>query len=60
MGQGSTLATWSTRGGWRWKKEYSIKEKEDPKGGRSENWEENTVTIRIGLVIKFKRNKYKN
>ena len=60
MGQESMPATWSTYGWWRWKKEDSIKEKEDPEGGRSKNWEENTIATRTGLVIKFKRNIYKN
>ena len=37
---------------------YSIKEKEEPKGGGSENWEKNIVATRVELVIKFKRNIY--
>ena len=60
MGHGSTLETWSTCGGWRWKKEDNIKEKEYPKDGGSKDWEENTVATRTRLVIKFKRFIYKD
>ena len=60
MGNESTSETWSTRGGWRWKKEDSIKEKEYPKERGSENEEENTVGTRTGFVTKFKRDIYNN
>ena len=60
MGQRSKPAIWFTRGGWRWKEEENIREKEAPEWEGSENWEENTLATRIGLVIKFKRNTYKN
>ena len=60
MGQGSKPATWSTRGGWRWKEEESIREREAPECEGSKNWEENTVATRTGLVIKLKRIIYKN
>ena len=60
MEQGSMSETWSTRGGWRWKKEDSIKEKEYPKERGSENEEENTVGTRTGFVTKFKRDIYDN
>ena len=60
MGQGSKSSTWSTRGSWIWKEEDSINEKEDPKGRGTENWGKNIVTIGTRLVIKSKRNIYKN
>ena len=60
MGHESTSETWSTHGGWRWKKEDSIKEKEYPKERGSENEEENTVGTRTGFVTKFKRDIYDN
>ena len=58
MGHESTSETWSTRRGWRWKKEDSIKEREYPKERGSENEEENTVGTRTGFVTKFKRDIY--
>ena len=55
MGQGSTPTTWSTHGWWRWKKEDSIKEKEDPEGRRLENWEENTIARRTGTCNQIQK-----
>ena len=43
MGQGSKPATWSTCGGWRWKEEDSIREKEAPEWEGTENWKGKTL-----------------
>ena len=53
MEQGSTLESWSSRGGWRRKKEDNIKEKEYIENGDGEIKRKNTVTTGIRLVIKF-------
>ena len=52
MGQESMPTIWSTHGGWRWKNVDSIKEKEYPEEGGSEEEEKNTVATKIRLVIK--------
>ena len=55
MGDGSTPAIWSTRGGLRWSKTWEYKE-EKPHYRRGSEYLEREITVYLRIVIVSERN----